>query len=167
MSANKEYVTKEYLEQFMGAALEANNDMQKVQLQSQFASFMSAIETKLGPLVEQVNQLTNIINAAQQQTPPAAPPIRQKFDMAELVNVIKEGASAYKDVKSAAYGETTELDKWGMAAAEVAKREAINAMKLQVRRGLRSRVVSPEAVENIVGETIEAATGGANHKPIL
>ena len=164
-SEDDKYVTKEYLEAFMGAALQANNEMQEKTLQTQFASFMNGIDVKLGPLVDQVNSITNAINQAAQQREAPAAPARQRLDIVELAGQVKEIINAGKEAGVIPGSQPTDLDNMAMLATKIAQREAVNALKVQIRHGLKRRLIFPEEVESTLGYTLDKA--GGTHEPVL
>ena len=143
---------------------ESNNKRAEAELQT---------ITNIAQRMDNIEQTTlKIVNVLQEQPPTttAAHQQQNKLTAADLINFIKEGAVAFKEVKSTMSGETTELDKWGGVAGKIALNEAVAGLKLYARRGVRKGLTSPEEIGEITGESVQKAlgmSGGSSHEPVL
>ena len=128
-------------------------------------STITNLADRLGAMENTVSKIVQLLEAAQQHTEaPAAGAMKQKIDFGEIIGAVREAATAYKEVKTASSGDISELERYGLAFAEIARREALNAMKQNIRRGLRKGIVDIGTVESIIGEKIQA---GGTHEPVL
>lgn len=112
-----------------------------------------------------IGTILSAIEKAQPQEQTQVQAQRSKINLGELGSQIREIVAAAKEANLIQGDQPSELDRWGAAFAEIAKREALSAMKLNVRRGLKKRIVDANTIENIVGEKV--GIGGANHEPVL
>lgn len=113
-----------------------------------------------------INEIINHLRGnAQPEQPQAAPQpeLRSQVRMNEVPSLLRELIAAAKEVNLLPGDEPTDLQKWGMAAAEVAHREALLSLKGTVRQGLRKKIITAPEVQAITGDMIDAAIGAVKH----
>ena len=156
--------TEEYVETLLAAALMKFNQGREAEL-----STITNLADRLGNMESTVSRIVQLLETAQQHTEaPAALAQSHRFDPTQIANSLDAILTAYSKVKQVSGGEPTEIDRWGAAFAEIAKREALSAMKLNVRKGLRRGIVDPGTIESIVGEKLDRHVGGGgSHEPVL
>ena len=115
-----------------------------------------------------ISKILNYLETPHQQTQPEQQQVqRPRMNLGDIGAQLRELISAAKEANLIPGDQPSELQRWGMAAAETAQREALLSIKRQVRAGMKKGLIDRPTVESIVDETLDRTMGGGGHEPIL
>lgn len=157
------------IKQEIGSMLKESEERTLNTISQNTAQQMDAQNVRINEIVQWINTQQQQSPAPQQQQQQQGGGIRSRVNIGELGSQIREIIAAAREANIIPGDQPSELQRWGMAAAETAQREALLSIKRQVRAGMKRGLVDRPTVESIVDETLDRSFGGggAGHEPVL